>query len=148
MIVRDARALIKAQEMADARVKAGRMTPEDAAEFVSLFNPRDKTQKTAGQPSAHGINSAPRKAPGMYKIEKEVPLTKRKYGAEIREPLVYPFVYMDVGDSFLIPAKTEDEFRSARNRADVALHTHHTQGRRGKFTSRKVEDGIRVWRIE
>lgn len=68
-------------------------------------------------------------------IEKGVPIPPKGGG----RPIVYPFAEMDVGDSVLITNKTQAHASATSNKVGGRL------GR--KFTTRKVEGGIRVWRV-
>lgn len=65
------------------------------------------------------------------------------------KPLRYPFAQMDVGDSFLV--ECPDERKSAvRSNVATSAWKHsllHYYGNR-KYITRKVEGGVRVWRIE
>jgi hypothetical protein len=58
---------------------------------------------------------------------------------------VYPFTSMDVGDSFFVPylGGRPDVLKSLRS---LAPYYRNKQGVR--FTVRKVDGGVRVWRIE
>lgn len=67
-----------------------------------------------------------------YKIEKNIPVPDR--GRRAR----YPFSQMEVGDSVLIA----DIDRSSQ----LASYWQHLRPKR--FVSRKVDGGIRVWRLE
>lgn len=67
------------------------------------------------------------------KIEKDIPVP------EERVKHSYPFDGMQVGDSFLVTDSNLAQVCNAHGRAGRRL------GR--KFTARRVEDGIRVWRI-
>lgn len=76
-----------------------------------------------------------------YPIEKgiEPPL-----GGSRTKQFKYPFHLMEVGDSFLIPCADEaTEERAYRRMA--ALYGRHKPKR---FKCRKVDGGVRVWRIE
>lgn len=64
-------------------------------------------------------------------IEKGVPLPRTRAS--------YPFSEMAVGDSFLLPA---DESVRVRNAACA-----HTKVHGAKFTTLKVGDGVRCWRV-
>ena len=75
----------------------------------------------------------------LFAVEKGVPLPARKNGDRATK---YPFMRMEVGDSFLIPCQGE-ECRKAQMRVSGRKPT---KGK--KFTTRMVEGGIRVWRVE
>lgn len=72
-----------------------------------------------------------------YQIEKNVPLPKRRK---------YPFPEMVAGDSFFVPASVK-EVDKIRRRVSVVANGHHKNSRK-RFTLRKVEGGIRVWRVK
>lgn len=67
------------------------------------------------------------------KIEKGVPVPV------IAEPVRYPFESMQVGDSFFVEGGVLTRLCNAHGRAGRRM------GR--KFTARKVEGGVRVWRV-
>lgn len=67
-----------------------------------------------------------------FKIERGVSIPPDRRGAAI-----YPFGEMAPGDSFLAP-----------NGANAIRAAHGYGKRHGqRFTSRKVEGGVRIWRI-
>ena len=82
---------------------------------------------------------------GEFKIEKNIELPKRSSG----RPSKYPFSEMKVGDSFFIPVADHIDIwnvaGAVRNAANMARIRDKTIGR---FSTRKVEGGVRVWRIE
>lgn len=71
-----------------------------------------------------------------YKIESGIPMPNlTRKGRNAR----YPMGDLNVGESFLVtdaPVKTVRGAVSARNKT-----------KRGKFTAREVEGGVRVWRV-
>jgi hypothetical protein len=67
-----------------------------------------------------------------YVIEKNVPLVPAP-GA----PTKYPFLQMEIGDSFLVTDRTRPQVGAAAGRAGKL------SGR--KFKARTVEGGARVW---
>lgn len=71
----------------------------------------------------------------MIKIDKDIPFPERMNKGKS----MYPFAAMKIGDSFLVPFEN-------RNRVSVAMVTANRKIGK-KFASKKVEDGIRVWRI-
>lgn len=72
-------------------------------------------------------------------IEQGVPISKPAAGRKSR----YPFLReMEVGDSVLITDPSVTSLRLANRLSQLGKST----GRR--FTQRRQEDGIRVWRIE
>jgi len=70
----------------------------------------------------------------MIQIESNVPMPS-KYRSK------FPFEEMKVGDSFLV--ESERQRVSAKNAAGFYAAKHG-----GKFVSRKVEGGYRIWRTE
>lgn len=73
-----------------------------------------------------------------YQIEKNVPIPKQRK---------YPFPAMKAGDSFFIPASSNEELDKVRRRVSVVA-TMHNKKTNKKFTLRKVEGGVRVWRVK
>jgi hypothetical protein len=67
------------------------------------------------------------------KIDKDVP------APVVTEAVVYPFEAMAVGDSFFVEAGVLTRLCNAHGRAGRKL------GRR--FTARRVEGGVRIWRV-
>lgn len=70
---------------------------------------------------------------GDVKLEKGVPLPGQK--------LRYPYLEMEVGDSF---------FREGDERLGMFCNLNWRWGKRlhRKYVCRKVDGGIRVWRVE
>ena len=73
------------------------------------------------------------KSNGEFKIETGIPIPPPQTGGGR-----YPWRKMKVGDSFLVPGKTQKTW----NGVSAA---HKMTG--FKFTVRTVEGGVRVWRI-
>ena len=76
-----------------------------------------------------------------FKIEKRIPIPTPKktgYGS-------YPFADMKVGDSFFVPSS--DTFRETRLRVASAASYYGLRHPGIKFSLRKTDDGIRVWRV-
>jgi hypothetical protein len=72
----------------------------------------------------------------MLKIEKKVPLpVLRKKG-----PTKFPWLEMQVGDSFFVPEGNLVNLRSNASRASGVYQK--------TFTARAVEGGVRVWRVK
>lgn len=71
-----------------------------------------------------------------FAIEKGVDVTK---AAGRGRPWKYPFLEMEIGDSFFVPADLAEKVRAAATSA----------GRRygKKYVTRKEGNGRRVWRI-
>lgn len=80
-----------------------------------------------------------------YKIEKNIPIPK-KIGVGRKAKDYYPLEKMQVGDSFLIRFKY-----TTKERLKIASRISMWQKRNGagkKFATRRVDEGIRVWRKE
>lgn len=75
------------------------------------------------------------------KIETGIPVPAPRF-----QDAVYPFKKMQVGESCLVPPKEDETGRALRERVSAALAHYHRDGSM-KFCSRKVDGGIRVWRI-
>lgn len=72
----------------------------------------------------------------MYEIEKGIPAPRSKY----------PFDHMEVGDSFLISCEPEEAPRCQRRISGTISRLKKNRSR--YFVTRKVEGGVRVWRIK
>jgi hypothetical protein len=76
-----------------------------------------------------------------YPIEKGVPLPETVAGNVGGRPWKYPFLFMKVGDSFVMDAGT------SKATAIVASHAKRHPG--AKFTTRSIDAGnTRIWRIK
>lgn len=81
---------------------------------------------------------------GAFTVEKGIPMP-RKLMAD-----TYPFATMDVGDSFLIecaPAEWQRQQCKIREYA-VRWVRKSPEAAQHKFSCRKVEGGVRVWRTQ
>jgi hypothetical protein len=67
-----------------------------------------------------------------YEIDKDVQLSNKS------RPYIYPYRDMDVGDSFFVPEGKMPTVNAANYRAFKSLGW--------KFSARKQDGGIRVWR--
>lgn len=74
----------------------------------------------------------------MYEIEKNVPLLEKAAGRKAK----YPLASMEVGDSFVVPLKYPKQRSPVHSVASIFGKKH---GR--KFTTRRIDNGVRVWRI-
>jgi len=79
----------------------------------------------------------------QYQIEKNVPVAYRQGGPGNAR---FPFAEMEVGDSFYIPWGDEGEKR-VRGTVSNAMGAFQLRNKPKKLISRKVDDGLRVWRI-
>ena len=84
---------------------------------------------------------------GEFKIEKNIKRPQQYMGRGRK--LKYPFHDMKVGDSFFIPVADQNNIQKVgsivRNAANMARMRNKTIGR---FSTRAVDGGVRVWRIE
>ena len=71
-----------------------------------------------------------------FKVEKGIPFPRVR--------LRYPFREMKVGDSFFMPCADEEKRRIARRLSSTTSNPKNG----GRFTVRRVEGGVRVWKIE
>ena len=63
---------------------------------------------------------------------------------------LYPWADMEVGDSFAVPAKDEQDAKVGATQLMLLAH-HPTRPRyreHWKFTARSFDDHARIWRIE
>ena len=68
-----------------------------------------------------------------YKIEKRIPIPRSTHLVA-----TYPFMAMNVGDSFLVPHSKQNSVRTSAN--------NHAKRHPGfKMVSRRTPDGIRCW---
>lgn len=70
----------------------------------------------------------------MFKIEKNVNVS------DVTNRISWPWKNMEVGDSVMFGPELADK-------AQLRCHTHGRQTGM-KFVTRKVDDGLRVWRVE
>jgi hypothetical protein len=80
---------------------------------------------------------------GMYKIEKGIPIPPKKLGVRGRKAK-YPLRQMEVDDSFSIPAKDRKE----AERIQKLLVSAARIVRPRRFTTRRDDAGVSIWRIE
>lgn len=62
---------------------------------------------------------------------------------------VFPLAFMEIGDSFLIPCNKE-EMKLWRGRFHISAHRYkrETNSIDKKFSARKVDGGLRCWRVK
>ena len=79
----------------------------------------------------------------MIKIENNIPLPPKGHstGAAPR----FPFAALAIGDSFLAPTTAKNA--KARRRVLSCLMIYHAKKTGFRYASRKVDGGIRIWRI-
>ncbi len=83
----------------------------------------------------------------MYEIEKNIPippLAKRGQKQGEKSGHRYPFKAMEIGDSFLVECESIHDMR-VRNNIRLSIYNQAVTSR---FTVRRVENGLRVWRIK
>lgn len=72
-------------------------------------------------------------------IEKNIPLPPRAYDKAGRNAR-YPFPDMEIGDSFILKL-------SAKRSVISCLMIYHSRKRGTKYASRRLPEGLRVWRV-
>lgn len=73
----------------------------------------------------------------MFEIERGVPVpTSGRYSK-------YPFAGMQVGDSFFVPEGTSKKMSSIHS-----LCNQYGKKHGGVYKARRVDGGMRVWRVE
>lgn len=80
---------------------------------------------------------------GTIQIEKDVPIP----ADDSRRVSKYPFRDMEVGDSFFVACENGNPAKAAIAVRSSAIIWGKRKGHR-KFTTRIVEGGVRVWRIQ
>ena len=77
------------------------------------------------------------------KIEKGIPIPNKKsgHGPNMGAPRKYPIHLLSVGESFLAKLK-----KSSQLSASISQFRKKYPNK--KFTCRKVEGGVRVWRVK
>lgn len=75
-----------------------------------------------------------------YKIDKGIPIPLSRSGGQKTQDLV---MLMEVGDSIFVPDVTSSATASSR----LGLSWRAAKYQR-QFTCRKVEGGVRVWRVK
>lgn len=78
-----------------------------------------------------------------FKVEDNVPIPPRKGGKSQRK---YPLNALLVGQSFFVPFASDDARKGLSRLSSVAILHGKETGK--KFTTRTVEGGVRVWRVE
>lgn len=87
----------------------------------------------------------------MFEIEKNIPIPKKKPGApgQVRQSYNnYHFRSFELGDSIFVPVSSDEDLNKYQTRLAVVAGS---AGKRHKpvlkFTTRRVEGGIRIWRV-
>lgn len=79
----------------------------------------------------------------VYKVEKGVPITRKTM-----DRCRFPFDKMDVGDSFLIPAKEQEPMKARISIYSATNSFNRNHKTKLKMSSRADKTGLRVWRIK
>lgn len=79
-------------------------------------------------------------------IEKNIPLPPRAYDKAGRNTR-YPFPDMEIGDSFILKLSADPKKARAKRVSISGLMLYHARKRGAKYASRRLADGLRVWRI-
>lgn len=79
-----------------------------------------------------------------YKIEKEVPIKRKN-----RNYHNYPFVDMEVNDSFYVEITKDIKITSLQSRmANAASHFCKQEKVDWKFSCHQTGNGVRIWRVK
>ena len=78
--------------------------------------------------------------PAPFVIEKNIPIKQRVKNSR------YPFDIMELGDSFFVPVGNEHRTAAVGARLRTCAYAHGK--RRGMFSFRKVDGGLRCWRVK
>lgn len=94
----------------------------------------------------------------LFPIETNIPLPKLHNGRKVNSFLVAvteTAKRLEVGQSFFVPADSDayspDEAFKYMNRLRNRMHIPLTRARKGtskKFSVRKLDSGVRIWRTE
>lgn len=83
-------------------------------------------------------------ATSPYRIEKGIPLS-----TPVRFEIVYPFADMLKGDSFLVCGAGDADLKKKGNRIHRQVRLFKRMyGSDYEFTTRRVDGGIRCWRVK
>lgn len=79
-----------------------------------------------------------------YRIEKGIPVNRIARGV-----IIYPFADMVKGDSFLVPAADDLEYKRVSNSLNRQVRMFARMfGAEYEFTVRRVTGGVRCWRMK
>jgi hypothetical protein len=81
----------------------------------------------------------------MIEIENGVPLPVKGNGGGGRSHTKYPFASLAVGDSFFVPVMPGKTLAHIQRSLSGCIG-YHTKKTGARFTSRRVEGGVRFWR--
>lgn len=79
-------------------------------------------------------------------IEKNIPIPARAGNKAGRNSL-YPFPKMGIGDSFLLKLPADPKKAKAKRSMISCLMIYHSRKRGTKYASRRLAEGLRVWRV-
>jgi hypothetical protein len=79
----------------------------------------------------------------VIKIEANIPLPPKARSTGTAPK--FPFAALAIGDSFLAPTTAKNA--KARRRVLSCLMIYHAKKTGFRYASRKVDGGIRIWRI-
>ena len=80
----------------------------------------------------------------MFQIESGVEIPPQ---AQPLRKMKYPFNQLNVGDSFVFPVGPDEDREAVQNRLQSAA-ANWGRSRGMRFVTRRVPQGIRVWRIK
>ena len=80
----------------------------------------------------------------MFQIESGVEIPPQ---AQPLRKTKYPFNRLNVGDSFVFPVATDEDREAVQNRLQSAA-ANWGRSRGMRFVTRRVTQGIRVWRVK
>ena len=75
----------------------------------------------------------------QYTIDKKIPIPEKQSK--------YPWREMEVGDSFFVEATDHDKGRLQKDLFNSSGYYARRNNAKAKFTTRQMDDGVRVWRI-
>ena len=78
--------------------------------------------------------------------EKNIPLPPRAYDKAGRNAR-YPFPDMGIGDSFILKLSADPKKAKAKRGVISCLMAYHARKRGAKYASRRLPEGLRVWRV-
>ena len=80
----------------------------------------------------------------MFQIESGVEIPPQ---SQPLRKMKYPFNRLNVGDSFVFPVATDEDREAIQNRLQSAA-ANWGRSRGMRFVTRRVTQGIRVWRVK
>lgn len=83
----------------------------------------------------------------MFQIESGIPLPSTSRPGAGRKGSKYPFATMDLNTSFFVPDGNE-QVKDATLRSAIGAFNKANPEHGRKFAVRKVDGGVRVWRMQ